>query len=311
MKGRHAETFFDLNNLVTADQRQRIQPLSLTLKQVNEMPKGVYTVRARLRDATKAAKEVAMSLRPHHLEEELHLTDQRYQKIAPLAIKRIRYLLETKDHFLHQTREAGKTRREQTRAKKTQLFLDLGNHHTEYGHSWEKKGIGLQCTKCKVRITKHCTVEDLEKAKTETCSGAAKVDLVGGKSPEVSTKEDLIQQMVAGELPQMESHKFEVQKHYIVCTACKGRILRNSAREKLLALAEGPCWNKPWPIPNGWLGHTSHKMWRQGGKVYCTQCKAHATNRADSYQASKGLRQACGEQATQTTLPSCFKTKKV
>ena len=311
VKGRRAETFFDLNNLVTADQRQRIQPLSLTLKQVNEMPKGVYTVRARLRDATKAAKEVAMSLRPHHLEEELHLTDQRYQKIAPLAIKRIRYLLETKDHFLHQTREAGKTRREQTRAKKTQLFLDLGNHHTEYGHSWEKKGIGLQCTKCKVRITKHCTVEDLEKAKTETCSGAAKVDLVGGKSPEVSTKEDLIHQMVAGELPQMESHKFEVQKHYIVCTACKGRILRNSAREKLLVLAEGPCWNKPWPIPSGWLGHTSHKMWRQGGKVYCTQCKAHATNRADSYQASKGLRQACGEQATQTTLPSCFKTKKV
>lgn len=101
--------------------------MTMSLKQVNDMPPGFYTVKTRMKDATKVAKEVVLSLRPIKLEEELRITDQRYAKIACLTIQRIRYLLETKDHFLHNAREEGKFRRKQARDKKSQLFLDIGN----------------------------------------------------------------------------------------------------------------------------------------------------------------------------------------
>ena len=61
IKQKHREVFHDLSNLVTHDQRSRIQPMSLTLKQINDMPSGPFTVQARMKDATKAAKELATS----------------------------------------------------------------------------------------------------------------------------------------------------------------------------------------------------------------------------------------------------------
>ena len=51
VNGKHKERFYDLNSLVTPDQRSRIRPLSLTRKQVNDMPPGPFTVQARMRDA--------------------------------------------------------------------------------------------------------------------------------------------------------------------------------------------------------------------------------------------------------------------
>lgn len=98
------------------------------------MPKGPFTVQARMKDATKAAKEVAMSIRPERLEAELKLTDQKYQKIAPMAIQRIKHIFEDKSHFLHEAKESGKVNREQARAAKSQLFLDIGNHRHDQGH---------------------------------------------------------------------------------------------------------------------------------------------------------------------------------
>ena len=101
-------------------------------------------------------------------------------------------------------------------------------------------------------------------------------------------------QMVAGELPGMEDHQFELQKNHIVCTACKGRILRNSARDKLWALAQAQCWNRAWEPMDTWQGHASHSMWRQGGKLFCTQCRAHAIHKGQDFSASKSSRQPCG-----------------
>ena len=39
--GKHKESFFDLNELITHDQRCRIRPLSLTQQQINDMPTGL------------------------------------------------------------------------------------------------------------------------------------------------------------------------------------------------------------------------------------------------------------------------------
>ena len=95
------------------------------------------------------------------VQEELKVTDQRYQKIAPLAIQRIRHLFEDKGHFLHEAKETGKKNREQARAAKSQLFLDIGNQRQERGHVWQTKGSGLQCGGCSKRITKHWKMADL------------------------------------------------------------------------------------------------------------------------------------------------------
>ena len=181
MKQKHREVFHDLRNLVTPDQQARIQPMSLTLKQINDMPGGPFTVQARMKDATKAAKEVAMSLRPEALEEELKVTDQRYQKIAALAIQRIKLLFEDKSHFLHEAKETGKKNREQAREAKKQLFLDIGNQHQDGGHAWQAKGTSLQCEGCSKRINKHWKMTDLEAVKKEQCPAGAKLQINGGQ----------------------------------------------------------------------------------------------------------------------------------
>lgn len=80
------------------------------------------------------AKEMALSLRPEAEEESLKITDQRYRQVAPLAIQRIKYLMETRDHFLKQDREKGKANRQKARDQKAQLFLDIGNQVAEKGH---------------------------------------------------------------------------------------------------------------------------------------------------------------------------------
>lgn len=38
--GKHNDVFLDLNQLVSIDQRSRIQPVSISQKQINEMPPG-------------------------------------------------------------------------------------------------------------------------------------------------------------------------------------------------------------------------------------------------------------------------------
>lgn len=66
--------------------------------------------------------EMALSLRPESEEDDLRLTDQRYQKIAPLAVQRIRFVIEQKDYFLNQSRETGKANRQKAKERKAQLF---------------------------------------------------------------------------------------------------------------------------------------------------------------------------------------------
>ena len=112
---------------------------------------------------------MALSHRPEQEEADLRLTDQRYNKIAPLAISRIKYLLETKDHFLHQVRESGRINRQKAKEKKAQLFQDIGQQKDERAHQWVAKIRGLQCHCCNKRITMHLTYAALQSIKEEEC----------------------------------------------------------------------------------------------------------------------------------------------
>lgn len=162
---------------------------------------------------------------------------------------------------------------------------------------------------CQKRITKHWKMADLAAVKGEKCPSAEEQHLKGGKAPTL-TKGETLKPMLAGELPDMAAHKFELQKNYLVCQECKCRILRHAAKEKLVALAATPCWNGIWQGDATWAGHHSHEMWRQGGKLSCRKCKAQAIRNGDGFQPSKNLRAPCGESFHQTRLPTCFRAKK-
>ena len=304
--GKHQESFFDLNELITHDQRCRIRPLSLTQKQVNDMP-CAYTLKARLQDANKVAREIALSIKPVELEAELKLTDRRYVRIAHLAIKRIRHLLEEKDHFLHQARQTGKENRKKARDTKAQLLLDIGNHQGPRQHQWAPKQRGLQRLKCQKYITKHYKIEALQKVQTEECPAAQASIVKGGEANSQPTKAELLKQLANGSFPGMSDHTFELQAHYVVCRKCHCRVLRNSAREKLESLARAPCWDQAWE-PEQWRRHKSHKMWRVGAKLFCHECKSHAVHTKGGFEPSKALGRAC-EKATTSTLPSLFRSQ--
>ena len=243
------------------------------------------------------------------LEEELKVTDQRYQKIAPLAIQRTKHLFEDKGHFLHEAKETGKKNRAQAREAKSQMFLDIGNQHQDGGHVWQTKGSGLQCGGCSKRITKHWKMVDLAAVKNEKCPAGANLQITGGSQTGLS-KGETLQKMLTGALPEMSAHRFELQKNYLVCMEGKSRILRHAAKDKLVALATTTCWNGPWEEADGWDGHNSHVMWRQGGRLSCQQCKAHAISKDGKFQTSKRLRLQCGADGRQSKLPTCFRAKK-
>ena len=116
--------------------------------------------------------------------------------------------------------------------------------------------------------------------------------------------------MIEGSHPAMTDHQFVQQTNYVVCTRCNGRILRHAAKEKIESLASSTCWNGEWIPTEGWAGHSTHKMWRKGGKLFCLTCRAHAVCRKEDFQASKALQKACGSTNHQSSLPQIFASQK-
>ena len=270
------------------------------------MPPGPYTLKSRFKDTSKVAREIALSQRPEQKEADLRLTDQRYNKIAPLAISRIKYLVATKDHFLHQVRESGRINRQKAKEKKAQLFQDIGQQKGEHAHQWVAKTRGLQCHCCNKRITMHLTYAALQNIKEEECPATTQLSIKGGQAPKERSKIELLKSLLDRTYPELYGHSFVLQTNYLVCTGCNGRILRHAASEKIEGLAKSKCWNQEW-IPEGsWQGHKSHQLWRKGGRVTCSKCKAHAIQKDGAFAASKTLRQSCGHTSTQPTLPTLF-----
>ena len=138
--GKHPDQFFDLSSLVTWDQRQRVKALSITKAQLRVMPTTGLSLRTRYKDANKAAMEVAISRRPLDQERELREQDRKYNRVAPLAVQRIKYLLDTPDHFIHEQKAMGKEKRQKTRDEKKALFLEISVTGKEGGHQRKPKG---------------------------------------------------------------------------------------------------------------------------------------------------------------------------
>ena len=262
--GKPQEELFDLSSLVSWDQRQRVRALSINKTQLKGMPNIGISMRARYKDANKAAMEVAISRRPNSQEQELRDQDRKYNRIAPLAAQRIKYLFVTPDHFFHEQKTAGKENRQKTRELKKALFLEISVTGTEEGHRWQPKGNGLQCTQCQCRVHQHLTLAQLRQAKEEKCALATGLSVKGGEPP-AESKQAYIQKLIDNPAP--DGHELQIQTNYLVCNKCGLRTLRNSAREKIEQLHQTRCWSGPWEPPVTWTGNPSHKLHRRGNKV--------------------------------------------
>lgn len=224
--------------------------------------------------------------------------------MALQAIKRIRYILDTKEHFTHQEREKGNVLQNQMHEQKRAMYDSLSQSTNEGGHLWQGKGRAFQCTQCLKRVTMHTKLADRQQTKQEHCPGTP-VPLVGGQMvPADLTKQETVKQILEGSFQDMGQHYFEFQKSYMVCKQCGGRL-----QEKLITLAKTECWNRAWVVPAGWQGHGSHQMSRKGHMVICKGCHARAIQQDGEWKASRALKQVCGENEVKITLPQCFKAK--
>ena len=311
-QSRHREVFFDFNDLISLDQRQRIKVLAISQAQLRDMPKTEWSLRSRMEDGKKAAQEVALSMQPHEQEAILKAQDGKYQRIAPLVIKRIQHLQEDKTHFLNQARESGKEIRKTAREKKKATFQGLLKGSSSEGHQWISKGCSIQCQQCKKRLTMHNKIEELQQGQTEVCAMSERLSIVGGAPQETDTgsKASFVNSLLEGTMAGMGSHLFQLQTNYVVCGKCSIRQLKNSSKEKLAAMATERCWDEAWCPVDGWTGYSTHQMWRKGKRLFCQKCKAQALPQAAGFSASKALRKTCGaEQGHQ--LPLCFRPNEV
>ena len=303
--GKHQDHFFDLAALVNWDQRQRVRALSITKEQLQVMPTTGLSLRTRY-NANKAAQEMAISRRPVEQERELREQDRKYNRVAPLAAQRIKYLLDTPDHYIHEQKATGKANRQKTREVKKALFLEISVTGFEGGHQWKPKGTGLQCSQCQSRIHQHMTVQQLKQAKDEACALAHSLPVTGG-TPMEETKQDFIQRLIDNPLD--NGHQLQFHTNYLVCNKCGVRVLRNAARDKIEQLHKSTCWSGTWDTPSGWIGHPTHQMHRRGNKVWCNLCKAHANPAGDTWKASHKLVRPCDDGKGSRQLPLTFRAK--
>lgn len=309
VQGKHGHQFHDLEQLVTIDQRRQVQALSISMQQVRQMPTGVMTLKNRYHDATKAATEIALSLRPHAAETELKQQDLKYKRVAPQAIQRICFLMDNKEHFMNQEREKGKVLRNQTQEQKRREYEALQDEEGEGKHQWTMKGRAKQCSLCFKKVTLHNTLAELQAFRQERCQGNP-TSLVGGQvSANMPNKKGIITEIIEGKYEGMGNHAFEIQNQYMVCQACGVRMLKHSATDKVIDMAQQKCWNETTTPPPAWQGHPTHTMWRRSKTVSCTKCKARAVAKGATWMESKALKQRCGEPQAQVTLPACFKAK--
>ena len=120
---------------------------------------------------------------------------------------------------------------------------------------------------------------------------------------DTETKSQMIQQILDGTLPDEGGHFFKQQGSCLVCQHCGTRTLRNTAKEKIRAMAIEKCINQEWHPDRSWGGHASHRMWRKAKGLRCQACKAQATWQPDKWMPSKTLKAPCGHQEVSTQHP--------
>lgn len=70
----------------------------------------------------------------------------------------------------------------------------------------------------------------------------------------------LLKRIIEGQRDALAGHDFEVQTNYAARKKCNVRTLRNSAREKFLAMAQQTCWDQGWTSRAAWQGHSTHRI---------------------------------------------------
>lgn len=120
--------------------------------------------------------------------------------------------------------------------------------------------------------------------------------MIGGgptEQTEPSSKAELLTSLVNGTMPSMGQHEFQIHTNYVVCQKCGIRHLKNSSRDKLVAMASNKCWDEQWQPEGQWTGRGACSG--QGGKLQrqqTTQAKVWrhtgATAAAKLLQAQRG-----------------------
>lgn len=96
-----------------------------------------------------------------------------------------------KQHFLNEARERGKQKRTQAREHKKETLNSLTRQSLPGTHSWAANGNGVQCQKCKVRLTMHSKLQDIQDGRTACCEDSSALSVVGALKN--SFKEKLVE----------------------------------------------------------------------------------------------------------------------
>ena len=270
------------------------------------MPHTGLSLRSRYKDSNKAAMEVAISKRPLDQEKELREQDRKYNRVAPIAVQRIKYLLDSPEHFIHAQKKSGKEQRQKTRDQKKALYLEISVTGKEDGHQWMPKGLGLQCQRCQTCIHQHMPMQQLRAAQEEKCELAQHLPVKGGSGHGDQAglhSTDHGRGRSAG--PSVDH-----PDAFFVCGRCGMRTLKNAAREKIEQLHSSPCWHGKWMAPATGTGNPTHELQRRGNKVWCQTCKACAIAKNGTWIPSEQLKKPCGQAIQQLQLPQCFQARK-
>lgn len=189
-------------------ERAKIRPIYVSQKPLKDLPLGGWSLRSRMQDASKVARERALAMQPTELEIELQQQGAKYKAAALEAIARVKHVLDDKSYFTRQARESAKYKRDSATQQKRSAYEALMSTPVE-------KGSGLQCKGRNCRANMHVTFEQMQVLRAEVCSLAGASPPKGGAEKEAVSKADLLQQMLSGSFPDHGGHELELRKNYV------------------------------------------------------------------------------------------------
>ena len=294
----------DLAQDLTKDTMQRIKVALVLPSQLQAV--NHQKTRERQKDAKLAVQERAKELKPSTLEQQLQQQDGRTEKVYKEAAKRIQLLLEDKSHFFHAKEDTAKDKRSKMRWKKKDFFTHMPEFAKEEGHQWISDKIALRCRKCSKRVTIQTPFAELKKATEEQCTGNLQQpspdNPKGGKK---QTRDEVLKQLLDNERSPGD-HEWQVSGHYLRCIQCGVNCPKRCNGTELQKTVEQPCFNGPYE-PADWAGHHTHKLWRRGAVLTCSQCQAKARKMDGNFVATAKLLAPCASSTSPTkTLQSFF-----
>ena len=279
--------FKDLAQDLSRESPKRVRAIYIRRSQLDQ-----YThagVLLRMQDAEKAVREQVRELPLKELQERLKQQDARVDKIYQAAILRIQALLEDKTHFFHVKEESGGERRQKTRYKKKEFYDKLEDLTEPGGHEWRQEKHAKVCNHCTRRISLMTPYKDMLEAVGELCETTQPSGTRGGKK---QTREEFLQEMIQQQEDGV-GHAWQIQGHYLRCSQCGLHCAKRCNPTELHRHLAQPCHNGPAELPQQWLGHPSHAMWRRGATMQCQACQAKAAKKDGQFSSTTRLQKPC------------------